>query len=87
MNQPFDEKYFTLTYNHLDNEPMRFAPSDHTVEFRLYDDDDLLYFSGKMSMKLYDSHRVLEPLDYADFHWGCTRLDCLNPKTGEWEQI
>ncbi len=78
---------YTLTYNHLDNVPMKIAPADHPVEFRLYDDDDVLYFSGRMSLELYGSHNILHPLDDSEASWGCTRLECRNARTREWEDI
>lgn len=40
-----------------------------------------------MTMALYRSANVLDPLDYAEGHWGCTRMDCRNPLSGEWDTI
>ena len=85
-----DKEYptlYTLTYDHLGNKPMRTPHPGQDVEFRLYDDDDVLYFTGVMTMALYRSANVLDPLDYAEGHWGCTRMDCRNPLSGEWDTI
>ena len=83
-----DPPSYTLTYDHLGDKPMR-TPSHpgQDVEFRLYDDDDVLYFTGVMTMALYRSADILDPLDYAEGQWGCTRQDCKNPLSGEWETI
>ena len=78
---------YTLIYNHLTANPyLAEASPEHSIEFRLFDDDGILYFTGRMSPGLYDSQHVLLPLDDAQ-SWGCTRLDCKNPKNGNWETI
>lgn len=82
-----DTHHYTVIYNHLDNRPVFTPPSEHSVQFRLYDDDDALYFSGCMSPRLYDSKEIFMPLDDTRNKWGCTRLDCLNPRNQKWEQI
>ncbi len=78
---------YILTHDHLSNKPMRTPPPGYDVEFRLYDDDDVLYFTGVMTMALYQSANVLDPLDYAEGQWGCTRQDCKNPSSKQWETI
>ena len=50
-------------------------------EFCMYDDDGLLYYSGKSS-----EYATFDPLDdYGAPNAGCTSIEWLNPKTGEWE--
>jgi hypothetical protein len=47
----------------------------------MYDDDGLLYYSGKSS-----EYATFDPLDdYGAPNAGCTSIEWLNPKTGEWE--
>ena len=81
------KKTYSLTYDHLDNRNMRFPSIDETIQFRLYDDDNELYFTGYMTYNLYDSPDIFLPLDATMNSYGCTRLDCLNPKTKKWETI
>jgi hypothetical protein len=81
------DRDWTLTYDHLGKAPMQVAHEKQTVPFRLYDDDGILYFSGMMTFKLYDSHHIFDPLDYAEGNWGCTELQVENPKNKIWETI
>jgi len=66
---------------------MQEAPGEHSIPFRLFDDDGILYFSGMMSFKLHYSHRVLDPLDYAMPAWGCTEMRVMAPETDTWETV
>jgi len=59
------------------------------MQFRLYDDDDVLYYTGRhlMPTHLQKGEDLFNPLDWAMGHAGCTRIDYLNTETGEWETI
>ena len=60
------------------------SADDSTIRFRMYDDDNILYYEGIMIGK----YTELEPLD--DFgmpNAGCTRIDTYNTKTGNWETV
>ena len=50
--------------------------------FRLYDDDDILYYEGYSN----DDNSFL-PLEWAMYDSGCTRIDYLNPKTNKYETL
>lgn len=81
-----------VTYDHIDevaclfgngtlkDEP-RFQPR---FQFRLYDDDGNLCFSGISTDR--DSEEAFEPLDFAEGAYGCTRIDYLQDD-GEWETL
>ena len=69
-----------ITHNYLDDKPA-------AVKFRLYDDDNILYFEGYMPLHYLESEKIFDPLDYARDSWGTTRIDYLNPNTGEWETV
>lgn len=60
-----------------------------TIPFRLYDDDNILYYSGKIAPGSLDAEGELafEPLDWAMAHAGATRMDYRNPKTGKWKTL
>lgn len=49
--------------------------------FRLYDDDDILYYEGRATLPLF------LPLDWAEGYAGCTRIDYYNPDTDQWETL
>jgi len=78
---------FVITYDHLEKKKLTTAEEKYTVEFKLYDDDGELYFSGKMMASLYDSGWIMNPLDYTIESYGCTTLKVKNPATGIWETI
>ena len=73
MDLSSDQGSYTLTYNHLDNKKMKDPLYYHNVEFQLFDDDGNLYFTGKMSQCLYNSHLILNPRDDAEA-WGVTEM-------------
>lgn len=80
-------KPYTVTCNHLTaNAGFSDPHPEHSIEFRLFDLDNVLYFSGLMSPELYVSEQVFLPLTEAQV-WGCHRLECKNPKSGNWETI
>ncbi len=80
-----------LTYNHLDDKPMsiqtkmskekRQEMKKFSIPFKLFDDDGILYFSGKMTIGLYNAgEQIFNPLDYASAAWGCTELKVRGPR-------
>ena len=70
---------FCITNNHLDgikatDKEKREAKKLGMEEFfQLYDDDDVLYYSGYYNMEIIDEE--LEILDWAMADSGCTRID------------
>jgi hypothetical protein len=57
--------------------------------FRMYDDDDELYYEGRL---IYDENdddvSLFEPLDdFGKGNAGCTRIDYENLATGKWEAL
>jgi len=74
------DKHWTITYDHLEKTKGSHPPPEHTILFKLYDDDNVLYFTGKMSKQLYDSHMILDPLDWAMNHSGCTGMKVNGPR-------
>lgn len=79
MAYPRNDEW-VITYDHLESAKVNFPMKGHTVPFRLFDDDDILYYSGFMTEKLYDSHLIMDPLDWATHDSGCTRLDVNGPR-------
>jgi hypothetical protein len=55
-------------------------PNELPHEFKLYDDDNELYYEGRCS-----SDESFQPLDWAEGDAGCTYIKYKNPKTGTWE--
>lgn len=56
------------------------------IAFRLYDDDDELYFSGYQTHGPRDDG--FEPLDdFGEGYAGCTKIKYRNPKTGKWHLL
>lgn len=60
--------------------------------FRLYDDDDILYYEGKFIINPdvneddLDGEEEFVPLtEFGEGHAGCTRIDYL--ENGEWETL
>lgn len=62
--------------------------STDNVEFRLYDDDGILYFEGLISRSWLEGEADLAfaPLDWAKWYAGCTSIHFKNEK-GEWEEL
>lgn len=53
-----------------------------TIPFRLYDDDDVLYYEGKMS----EDCEGFEPLDHFGMpNAGCTWIETF--ENGKWSQL
>lgn len=56
-----------------------------TLRFRLYDDDNVLYYEGRMNPAMLDDEALaFEPLDWASAHAGCTRLEVCRER---WETL
>lgn len=86
---------FVITRDHLERESL--SPKEiadlkkegYDHHFKLYDDDDILYYSGyfKSSISEEDIEAELEPLDWAEYDSGCTRIDYRNTTTGVYETL
>jgi hypothetical protein len=80
---------FVITKDHLDGDSMAENDVEHlknegfTEHFKLYDDDDVLYYSGYLHK---DCEDELDPLDWAMYDSGCTRIDYRN-KDGKYETV
>lgn len=63
------------------------------IQFRLYDDDDVLCYCGLMDEAQLnhvddDSPRSpFAPLDWAMHHAGCTKMKYKDPKSGKWDYL
>lgn len=57
------------------------------VTWRTIDDDGEIIYEGQMTAKLLDSHRALDPLDWATADAGCTSMEYFDNETGNWIQI
>lgn len=57
-------------------------------EFRLYDDDDELYFTGLCrDLDQQSGDSAFEPLDWATADSGCTRMDFRKKGAETWETL
>lgn len=56
----------------------------YTLFFKLYDDDDILYYDGYMKSDIEDE---FIPLDWAMCDSGCTSMSIRNKKTGRMETL
>ncbi len=81
---------FVITQNNLDElkadeKSVKKAKSrGYNLFFKLYDDDDILYYSGYLHE---DEEDEFAPLDWAMNEAGCTRIDVRNPTTGRMETV
>ncbi len=77
-----------ITIDHLDDlTKISEKSKDMTILIRLYDDDDVLYYSGWMTQELMDEgESAFEPLDWAMFEAGCTSMQYKEPGKG-WETL
>lgn len=86
---------WVITYDHLENKEIPFPNykdeivesfnKEELIDFRLFDDDGELYFSGKMRKKYLESSYPFGPLDWAMNDSGCTYMEYL--ENGEWKQL
>ena len=78
---------FVIIEDHLDGFSLdeetvdQYYEDDFTKKFRLYDDDDELYYTGLILDDSYDDD-PFEPLDWAMNDSGCTRIDYLELPEG-----
>ena len=83
-------KDFCITEDHLDNIRVpddtlyTYKSMGYTNFFRLYDDDDNLYYSGYLHKDMEGEDEFI-PLDWAMYDSGCTYIKYRNPKTGKME--
>lgn len=86
----FQPESFVITKDFLDmikvskERLAEFKKSGFKTYFKIYDDDDILYFSGYLHESEPDD---FTPLDWAMFDSGCTRIDYRNPETGKMETL
>tara|TARA_Y100000310_G_C20579254_1_gene762134 strand:- start:937 stop:1227 length:291 start_codon:yes stop_codon:yes gene_type:complete len=75
----------TIGPSTIDNEKMQILKETNEGEkFQMFDDDGMHYYSGR----IIGNYSQFEPLD--DFgmpNAGCTDIQYVNPKTGEWESL
>lgn len=70
-----------------EQETLLLAHGEDTHEFRLFDDDGNMYYSG-WYVGDPNAEEAFGPLD--DFGMpdsGCTRIDFLDKSTGKWEEL
>lgn len=61
---------------------------DMPISFRLKDDDGEIYYMGRMTQELYDSHMVLAPLhNWAMPNAGATSMEVFDSRRQEWVGI
>ena len=81
---------FVITANNLDGLSVsketvnKLKKKGYDTYFKLYDDDDILYYSGYMHKDIEDE---FSPLDWAMYDSGCTRIDVRNKRTGKLETL
>lgn len=63
------------------------APDGPSVAFKMFDDDDTLYYRGQADAKRWTSEEGFEPLDFGMMNAGCTSIQYLNPETKKWETL
>lgn len=62
----------------------KFADSGQFERFRMYDDDGMLYYEGR----IFGDYEGFEPIDHFGMpNAGAVDIKYLNPKTNEWEYI
>ena len=57
----------------------------HGQTFKLFDDDDVLYFIGVCVHD--DGEEMFAPLDAIGEEYGCTSIQYLNATTGKWDIV
>lgn len=87
----FSKGEFAITHDHLDENIVNdLATVNHlielgyTVPFKLYDDDDELYYSGRLHE---DCEDEFVALNWGMYDSGCTYCTIRNPKTGQYEHL
>ncbi len=68
--------------------PCTIPDSEFTVPFRIKDGDGEVYYEGKMTHALADSHQILMPLDdFAMPNAGATDLEIWSNVAKSWEPV
>ena len=83
------KEQWCITKDHLDDDEIKINEftEDMVVKVRLYDDDDILYYSGYMTQELMDDgENAFEPLDWGMPVSGCTSMQYKEPGKG-WETL
>lgn len=75
-------KHWTITSSTIGGKPQQPEP-DQTLRFRLFDDDDNMYFEGVM--KPTSSERLFDPLDDYGVAFGCTHIKVF--EKGAWTHV
>jgi hypothetical protein len=79
-------KNWTITEAPIDDDNMfktSVAPQEHTLPFRLLDDDGVVYFLGYMRPT--QSEALFRPLDIVGDSYGCTSIEIM--ENGKWEVV
>lgn len=75
------KRQWCLTVDHVDGtEDLKKSTGEKTddmiIPIRLYDDDDVLYYSGWMTQELLDDgENAFDPLDWGTWNAGCTYME------------
>ena len=83
---------FVITKDHLENESLdlkeinALKKEGYVHHFKIYDDDDILYFSGYYKEDL-EEEEVFNPLDWAMNDSGAVRIDYRDKITGKYETL
>jgi hypothetical protein len=91
MTREIKTALFAITEDHLDNEQLpkteidKLKKEGYTEYFRLYDDDEILYYSGYLKGDIEDDDDLFAPLDWGAYDSGCTIYKLRNRKTGKLE--
>jgi hypothetical protein len=87
----FSKGNFVITHDHLDNRKAndlatvsRLQELGYTEPFKLYDDDDELYYSGRLHLDCEDEFCAL---DWGMADSGTTYCKIRNKKTGLYEHL
>lgn len=82
---------FVITHDHLEEKSAnelatvnRLVELGYSVPFKLYDDDQIRYYSGRLHQECEDE---FEPLDWGMADSGCVDIHIRNPKTGRYEVL
>ena len=90
--------HWVIDTDHLETDPAseynctgytRGDASRCTVPVKLFDDDGVLYYSGRIAPETLDADAdtAFLMLDWAENDSGCTRMDYRDPKDGHWKTL
>jgi len=87
----YESGEFVILKNHLENAELLtdtqlvcFQAAGYTEKMKLYDDDDVLYYTALLHKDVEDEFCAL---DWAMFDSGCTYATYLDKKTMEWKHL